>query len=539
MSQNHNPEIRAQGSGDYRRGEDPIPNGESQPDSGARVSTTKLKFNTYPGITSGGRSINKIMSAESTIQKMQEFHGENSIYEDRAIVLPGEDHAISSMHMEPSLYKDPAGFEALYESYSKANPFMSVNEVKQTHAELKQRSSPDNENDLLTRYEELSSQKAKEAKADPLVGSILAEKFQITGLVGTGANATVYKAKQLSNGKIVAVKTIRNRGIEDIWRFKLEIESMRQMDHDNLVRFVDCIIQDKGRIYLVMELVQGISLHEVLKLHGPITDEETICSILIQVCDALAHAHSKKIIHRDLKTGNIVLSKDKAGPLSVKVLDFGLAKHKNETAANITMHGQTLGSPLYMSPEQCRGEEPTVQSDIYSLGILAYEMMTGIVPFIGENIAEIMEAHCDPKIKHIPLAQICPDLRGVDHLERIISKSLATDPAKRFRRVTRLKQALEFWIEGVRKDAYNGEEQLNKIIKDDLSIYQNINDKLRKSLAVTLQILPNKKDQLGFHDATLVLFSEDSDGAKKKLLIGATIFALILAAFFAINILMH
>lgn len=478
----------------------------------------------------------------STLTKIREFHGETSIFEAQAIVLPGENEILSSTSLDSVFLKEEE-FSGQDQSApvepSGISRFMSAEILKETREEMLQLSKSGKESEIITRYEELSTLKAKEAKEDPLVGTILDNRYKITGLVGTGSNATVYKARNLSDNQIVAIKTIRSHGIEDIWRFNLEIESMRKMDQKNLVRYIDCIKQDKGRIFLVMELVQGISLHEVLQLHGPITDEETICFILSQVCDALAHAHKKKIIHRDLKTGNVVLSKKKAEPLQVKVLDFGLAKHNNENKARITMHGKTLGSPLYMSPEQCRGEEPTVQSDIYSLGILAYEIMTGIVPFIGESIPEIMTAHCDPNTKHIPLTKICPDLKCVEQLDQILSKSLAKDTSKRFRRVTRFKQALEFWISEVRSGAYVEQESFDNLVNEDMGIYRNINEKLRKSLEVTLQILPNKQARLEMEDITLMILSPGKANNRRKKIIVATIVVilLIVAFYLALNIL--
>ncbi|HMP54516.1 MAG TPA: protein kinase, partial [Candidatus Melainabacteria bacterium] len=269
MSHNGNPRFSAPNAGGDCREND----SNSQPKFAALAESQPKKDFSPPAISKGASSSSRKLSPETTIQKMREFQGESSIYEASMDSL------------------------SVIDDYSKANPFMSVAQLKEAHAELKQRSSPEKQGELITRYEELSSKKAEEAREDPMLGIVLDNRYKINGLVGSGANATVYKAKRLTDGEIVAVKTIRNRGIEEIWRFKLEIESMRKMQHENLVNYIDCIVQEKGRIFLVMELVQGISLQEVLSLHGPITDEETICHILAQVADALAHAHEKGIIH--------------------------------------------------------------------------------------------------------------------------------------------------------------------------------------------------------------------------------------------------
>ena len=304
------------------------------------------------------------------------------------------------------------------------------------------------EESMMSRYQKLSSIKKQEAQKDPLVGAVLANRYKINGIVGKGANATVYRAFRLSDNATVAIKTIRNKSFEDVVRFNLEIEAMERMSHPSLVQYIDCIRLDQGNIFLVMELIKGISLQEVLKIHGPIVDEETIWDILFQVSDALKHAHEKGIVHRDLKSGNVVLSKEINQPLSVKVLDFGLAKHQK--AANITMHGTTLGSPLYMSPEQCRGEEPTGQSDVYSIGIMTYEVVSGIVPFIGETITEIMAAHCDPDTTHIPVSEVCPELKAAELFDRMLYKALNVHTAFRFQDMTEFQASLNHWIDTVR-----------------------------------------------------------------------------------------
>lgn len=401
----------------------------------------------------GSRSTHGRISPQNTLQKMAEFSGEVSIFESQSLTLPGEDLEISSDRFETLTFPETLRREdepGITQTERKERKRRRLKELKESHAEMKKLSAIGQEDKMLNRYEKLSSIKRQEAQQDPLVGVILDGKYKITGIVGKGANATVYRATRLSDESVVAIKTIRNKGFEDVWRFNLEIEAMEKLSHRNLVHYIDCVKMDKGNIFLVMELVKGISLQEVLKIHGPITDEETIFSLLYQVSDALLSAHGKGIIHRDLKSGNVVMSKEVDKPLLVKVLDFGLAKHHK--AANITMHGTTLGSPLYMSPEQCRGEEPTVQSDIYSLGVMTYETVAGVVPFIGETITDIMAAHCDPDVTHIPVAEVYPDMRAVQLFDRLLYKALNTHTAFRFQDMEEFQDSLITWIEAVRQN---------------------------------------------------------------------------------------
>lgn len=390
------------------------------------------------------------LDAQSTMQKMAEFSGEASIFESQSLTLPGEtleisSHRFDAVGFDQSLSVDTYEVSEIEQRETKQK---RIKELKRSHAEMKKLSAEGQESDMLNRYEKLSSIKEQEALNDPLIGVCLENKYEIIGIVGRGANATVYKGIRLSDDKIVAIKTIRNKGMEDVWRFNQEIEIMQKMNHPNLMEFIDCIKLDRGMIFLVMELVKGISLQEVLKIHGPIVDEETIWTILSRVSDALRHAHSKSTVHRDLKSGNVVMSKETNQPLSVKVLDFGLAKHDKST--NITMHGITLGSPLYMSPEQCKGEEPTAQSDIYSLGIMSYEIVAGVVPFIGETITDIMAAHCDPAVTHIPIQEVCPDLKCGQLFDRILYKALGSVAAVRYPNVEKFQEDLDKWINAVR-----------------------------------------------------------------------------------------
>lgn len=418
-------------------GEDNVPPQKIKP----RTSNPRL----------GGRTTHGRISSQNALQKMAEFSGEVSIYESQSLTLPGESLEISSDRFEALTFQQPLVGDnepSVSDIERRERKRKRLREVKQSHAELRKLSAEGQEEKMLTRYEKLSSIRHQEAQKDPLVGACLENKYQIIGIVGKGANATVYKALRLLDEEFVAIKTLRSKGFEDVWRFNLEIEAMEKLNHKNLVQYIDCVKLDKGNIFLVMELIKGISLQEVLKIHGPILDEETIWQILYQVSDALLHAHKKGIIHRDLKSGNIIISKRVNEPLAVKVLDFGLAKHNR--AANITMHGTTLGSPLYMSPEQCRGEEPTVQSDIYSLGIVAYELVAGVVPFIGETITDIMAAHCDPDVTHIPVTEVNPGLKSVETFDRFMYRALNTHTAFRFQNMEEFQKTITLWIEATR-----------------------------------------------------------------------------------------
>lgn len=382
---------------------------------------------------------------------MAEFSGEVSIFESQSLALTGESLDISSDRFDALTFNEPLSENSdpsLTKTGIRERKRRRIKQLKESHAQLKKLSAIGQEEKIVSRFEKLSSIKKQAALADPLLGTIIDGKYEIVGIVGKGANATVYKAIRYSHEDVVAIKTLRNKRTEDILRFNIEIEAIEKLKHQNLVEFIDCVRLDDNQTFLIMELVKGVSLQEVLKLHGPILDEETIWFTLRQISDALLHAHMNGIIHRDLKSGNVVLSKEVNRPLVVKVLDFGLARQS--ATSGITMHGITLGSPLYMSPEQCRGEEPSRQSDIYSLGILSYEVVAGVVPFIGDTIADIMAAHCDPNLTHIPISEINPSLKKVEWFDRLLSKALTHRTEYRFKTVEEFQDSLDKWIKAVR-----------------------------------------------------------------------------------------
>lgn len=283
--------------------------------------------------------------------------------------------------------------------------------------------------------------------SDPLVGQILGN-YAILGRIGTGGMAIVYKAKHLQFGRIVALKTLRTQDPVVMERFAREIRTLASLKHPNIVEAIDCLQAPSGQTFLVMEYVEGLTLEEFVKAEGCIKSEEDIASVINQVCDALDHAHKQRIIHRDLKPPNIVLL-EQDGKIIIKVLDFGIAKLQDELQ-KLTTAGQVMGSPLYMSPELCTGQELSPASDIYTLGIVAYQMICGRHPYQSSSVVEVMSSHCDPNKFPESITDIRPDIHNVIQLNQAIFRMLATDPNKRFQSTEEVKKAINIWIHSAR-----------------------------------------------------------------------------------------
>jgi serine/threonine-protein kinase len=267
------------------------------------------------------------------------------------------------------------------------------------------------------------------------VGRTLSERYQLTALIAAGGVATVYRAKDLGTQGEVAVKVLRPDLTDDpvlISRLKREAVFMRGLSHPNIVRVLD-FGADGALWYLVMELLEGEDLFQLLGREGQLA-EASAKSIAAAVCDALAEAHGQGIIHRDLKPENVFLARRADGSITVKVLDFGIAKtldpddgSQQGLTAGLTKVGMALGTPEYMSPEQCRAELPGPRSDVYACGALLYAMLTGRPPFVGRHAIEIATRHVgdipDPPRVHRP---------GLDpRLDALILRTLAKDPKDR------------------------------------------------------------------------------------------------------------
>lgn len=258
----------------------------------------------------------------------------------------------------------------------------------------------------------------------------LSEKYEQIGLLGQGGMSSVYSARHKVLNKIVAIKLLsKNTANTESFeaRFVQEGRIMSQLSHENIVKIQDFGFTSRGTPYLVMDYEDGPSLADVLQTEKRI-DEFRARKIFKQILAGLAHAHAHGIVHRDIKPGNIILSRQANGSTIVRILDFGLAKVTNPDTPpqSLTQSGLVFGSPLYMSPEQCRGEVVDSRTDVYSLGCLMYEVICGRPPFHGGTAIDTMAMHLSDKAKE-PSSEICSD-----ELRNIINKCLAKNPSERF-----------------------------------------------------------------------------------------------------------
>lgn len=277
---------------------------------------------------------------------------------------------------------------------------------------------------------------------DLLVGVTLANKYYVLSVLGYGGMSVVYKGKQLSRSRIVAVKTLRVQGLNDertVLRFQREAELLSHLNHPRIVQVSHYGTTVRGQPYFVMDYLTGVNLSDLLKQEGVLSSTR-VRDIFTQVCGAVDHAHRCGVIHRDLKPGNIMLVGREQGVDLVKVVDFGIARFEEE-AQRLTRMGEVWGSPIYMSPEQCTGTSLDARSDIYSIGICMYEALTGKVPFLGKNYVETMSLQimADPK----PFAQMLPNVIFPPNLERVVRKAIEKDPERRYQAMGELRHDLE------------------------------------------------------------------------------------------------
>lgn len=263
-------------------------------------------------------------------------------------------------------------------------------------------------------------------------GIFLGKRYEVLSKIGAGGMADVYKGKDHMLNRYVAIKVLKKEFKEDenfVRKFRSEAQAAAGLIHPNVVNVYD-VGEDRGLYYMVMELVEGITLKEYIDKKGRLSHKETI-SIAIQMCTGIGVAHAANIIHRDIKPQNIIISKDG----KVKVTDFGIAK---ATTSN-TISSNAMGSVHYTSPEQARGGFSDQKSDIYSIGITLYEMVTGQVPFDGDSTVSVAIKHLQEEIT--PPSEIVPDIPY--SLEQIILKCTQKNGERRYKNTDELIQDLK------------------------------------------------------------------------------------------------
>jgi len=267
-------------------------------------------------------------------------------------------------------------------------------------------------------------------------------QYQLKQLVGSGGMGEVYLAEHVLLKRPCAVKVIRPAHAGDptmLRRFLREVQATATLTHPNTVQVFDYGQAADGTVYYAMEYLTGPSLEELVLTHGPLSAARTIF-VLRQVCDALAEAHAIDLIHRDIKPSNVILC-DRGGRHDVaKLLDFGLARMQSADPARmgVTQEGMIFGTPTYMSPEQATGGELDGRSDIYSVGALAYFLLTGRPPFVRDSVVEVLAAHISEPVA--PLGSVRSDIP--DDLAAVVLRCLAKDPQERFSNVANLERAL-------------------------------------------------------------------------------------------------
>lgn len=279
---------------------------------------------------------------------------------------------------------------------------------------------------------------------DPFLGIILDEKYELVELLGGGGTGVVYKANHCMLNSFVAVKMLFPHMVSRelaVRRFQQEAKATASLSHPNILRVTDYGTAEQGQPYLVMEYLQGLSLSELLEAEGDLPPLLAV-EIMIQATAGLMHAHAKEVVHRDIKPSNLMIIGKIPERFNVKIVDFGLAKpnRQEEGLSKITVTGEVFGSPSYMSPEQCRGENVDYRADIYSLGCVFYEALTGTPPFVGKDPIDTIMQHVSKKP---PVFNIVgSNQRLVDLMEKIILQSLAKTREQRYQSASKLLQDL-------------------------------------------------------------------------------------------------
>ena len=313
-----------------------------------------------------------------------------------------------------------------------------------------------------------------------LVGNYIAGRYEMIEKVGNGGMATVYKAKDKVLNRFVAVKVLKEEFTTDeefIRRFNIEAQSAAGLTHPNIVSVYD-VGQENGIYFIVMELIQGKTLKQIINEEGKLPWKWSI-NIAIQIASALEAAHKNNIVHRDIKPHNIIITEDGIA----KVTDFGIAKAVSNST--ITAFGTTIGSVHYFSPEHARGGFTDAKSDLYSLGIVMYEMLTGRVPFDADTPVSIALKHMQEK--PIEPIKLNPDIPLA--LNQIIMKAMQKEPSARYQTATEMLADLSLALK-------NPEGDFIENLEDEPNYSKKLNEIADDSVESNKRSRTNKKDSI-------------------------------------------
>jgi tRNA A-37 threonylcarbamoyl transferase component Bud32 len=283
-----------------------------------------------------------------------------------------------------------------------------------------------------------------ESGTKSLVGQVIGGRFRLTKLLGSGGMGEVYIGEHIHITKKVAVKLLHpeiSANREALIRFRQEAQSASSIGHDNIVAIDDFGTMDDGRVFLTMEFLQGQSMGEAMQARGGL-DPVRALTLMVQVCDGLAAAHGKGIVHRDMKPENVFLTRRSDGSEVAKILDFGIAKVSGtDQNESLTRTGTVFGTPHYMSPEQALGQKLDHRADIYSVGVMLFEIFTGQVPFKAESFMGILSQHIT---KPAPRpSTVTPGRVIARPIEDIILKAMAKEADSRYATMKEMRDALK------------------------------------------------------------------------------------------------
>ena len=271
-----------------------------------------------------------------------------------------------------------------------------------------------------------------ENPGDDLVGSIVADRYHVLRVLGQGGMGKVYLAEHVKMGRMSALKVLRPaamRDVDAVSRFNREAANASRISHPNVAAIYDFGETSEGVVYLAMEFVDGTPLKSLIEESGALPAARA-ADIARQAAEGLAAAHDLGIVHRDLKPENLMITRSRDGADIVKIVDFGIAKANGNDAQKVTKTGHVIGTPDYMSPEQLAGDPIDARSDIYSLGIVAFNMLTGKLPFPSDSAQEAMIMRLTDPPKR--LGEVRPDVAWPTALQTAMDKALARAAAARY-----------------------------------------------------------------------------------------------------------